>query len=1404
MLNGIALVTGVTALGWGFDLLSDGWISQTVSAASKAKPSAQGEGEAADPPATPTKRIKLNYFSASWQRVLQDIAAAGDMEVVADKYPAGRYSRMDRAEHTRPEAMRIVNKELEQHGFRLLEKGQFLILIEIKADRREYPAPILKKAPPKLTDEDETAARPQKFRADSMTNPRVVENAISTEDVSEKSIRYTAKKRRPQGSGLDSDQEEATATRRPSANRTVRQVAHEEPGDETETDAPRRPHLIESPAPEALADVGAPAPSVVYRPRQLRALEISRRFHRAMKSSATLVDAGRNGLPAFSIATPQVKSVDPASPQNGTSRSVEFMISIDDVRNELLIDGRARDTAAAVKLIRAIDRVNDENSETYIRSSTKYACEVAEQLPAEIERIRAARGSDPLARRPVDKKPAWLADQRQRRIPDAMEDEEPARDPLQAESDAEMGDALGNFRGEVNIEVIPDLNAMIVTGNKRDVEQILKVIKQIEQLSEATAPQVHLLHLKNVDSESLAELLSSVFEKLTKFPGRATQPRESVAIIPVTKPNALLIVAPELELQSILDLADELDQPVDPQTEFQVFLLKSAVATEVETIITEFYKERKSLGAKILVIADPRSNALIIRARARDLNEIKSLIHKVDRDEAGPELQVRVFRLKNAVAAELAAVINAAIQSVLSPPSSGGGGGGGGGLLGPTPGLGGGQVDEQFKSVKSTVLQFLTTEKGETRQLQSGILSDIRVTPDSHANSLIVTASEKSMSLIAALVQNLDRPTSTVSEIKVFTLENADAAQMVQQLNALFNNQTQGANQRQQLGIAIANADDASSSLVPLKFSVDARTNSVIAVGSADALRVVEAILLRLDESNLRSRKNVVVRLNNAPATQIATAVTQFFQQQRDLSQSDPNLVSNVEQLEREVIVIPDTVSNNLLVSSTPRYFPDILQMITKLDAIPKQVVIQALIVEVQLNNTDEFGIEMGLQSPVLFDRSLKLQPVVQTITSTPVGQPQVTSQTVLSSEGTPGFNFNNPGVPLGNNVYSTLPGGSGSPSTVGGQSLTNFSLGRVNSQLGYGGLVLSAGSNSVNALLRALASKTKIQILSRPQIRALDSQLAEVFVGQTIPTATSFTTNATTGVISPNLTLRDTGIGMQVTPRINLDGNVVISLYAFRSQLSQQTVNVTTDSRGQPVTQRITDLSNVRSTVLVPSNSTIVIGGMISTRDETTNRKAPFLGDIPVVGQLFRYDSRTTVRSELLIFLTPRIIDGPEEDECLKEIEMGRLNFIESEAEAAHGPLRAIPAPDEVFDEQHTPWIGPGAPNLPAPSLDPGTINYPPSPSLQSMPASPTQIQTPSPTTTPAPGSSTVPPPPPPPLPDPNLTRINALRSMSTDQDDATEGVATAHWTTPAATKRRTALSKKIRENQQPARSTE
>jgi general secretion pathway protein D len=1376
--NGLAAATGLSVVAWLFGVIPDTFSVHHISAATKPKP---GNGDE-----IPEGRIKHNYCSASWPRVLQDLAATGDMEVICDHLPKGRFSRIDRNVYTRQEAMRIINKEIEQQGLRLIEKGQFLIMIETTATRTQYPPAVLprKNQPtPAVHKEDETdevatsdadSSKPGGFRADSMTKPReeVTKKKTANEEIiAQKSLRYTARNARPDA--YETEPEEATPIKIKKSVRPIRQTAHEEDFEEPETLAPKKTHPFEAKAPAKLDHVGSPAASTVFRARHSSALDLSKRVYSALKPSAELVDSGRNGLPAFRVVTKTSRDEKAGKGDKTDSDPVEFMISIDETHDELLIDGKKKDVDAVLRLLKILDQPEEDQKQTHIKSTSKYVCQIAGQLPAELDRMRAALKTD-----------------LRTRLAQVDENEEMSPEDVPDLGDVEISGATG-IKGEVNIQVIDDLNVMIISGNDKDVSQIEQIIKQIEQLAVATAPRVELLHLKNVDSESLAELLISVYERLTRFPGKGTQPRESVAIIPVTKPNSLLIVAPGAEMENILALADELDQPVDPEMEFQVFSLKSHVASEFESLITELYKDPRSLGAKAFVIADARSNSLIVRARPRDLDEIQALIKKLDTEESHSISQVRIFALKSAVATEMAAVINAAIQSVLSPPSSSGGGGLG---QGGQQGLGNAQVEEQFKTVKSQVLQFLSIYKGESRQVQSGVLSDIRVTPEAHSNSLIVTASEKSMDLIEALILALDRPTNTVSEIKVFTLENADAQQMVNQLNLLFNAQGQGqglgqaAQNRPLLGMILANADDASSGLVPLKFSVDTRTNSVIAVGSGDALRVVEAIMLRLDESDLRARRMEVVRLNNSPAAQIAQAVTLFYQQQRDLMQADPNLTSNVEQLEREVIVIPDSISNSLLVSSTPRYLPDVLKMIKKLDSVPKQVVIQALIVEVQLNNNDEFGIELGLQSSLLFHRSILDNPTILTETTTAVTGLQTTTQKILAQPGSPGFNWNNAGLPLGNNLNIE-------PSALGGQGLSNFSLGRINQQLGYGGLVLSAGSDTVNALLRALASNRKLTILSRPQIRALDSQIAEVFVGQTIPTVTAFNTNATTGVLSPILTQRETGIGMQVTPRINDDGMVVIQLYAYRSQLSQETVTVTTDSRGVAVGQRITDLSNVRSTVLVPSNSTIVIGGMISSRDEAFTRKAPLLGDLPVVGSLFRYDSRSSIRTELLIFLTPRIVNGAEEEECLKEIEMGRIHFIESEAEEAHGPLRAIPASDDMFEDEQLPWYQPNPPTIQSiPALPrnlPPSPSVPSTPSTQSQPLPPEPIKDssdstdapPEPTPTTVPPKSNVPPEPPP--PDPNLTRVKASRLRATEQDDDPPArVTPAKWTSPSGSK--------------------
>ena len=198
------------------------------------------------------------------------------------------------------------------------------------------------------------------------------------------------------------------------------------------------------------------------------------------------------------------------------------------------------------------------------------------------------------------------------------------------------------------------------------------------------------------------------------------------------------------------------------------------------------------------------------------------------------------------------------------------------------------------------------------------------------------------------LIERLDQPTSVVADIKHFLLESADASSVAELLAELFITDDTGAGG--QLGVQLAGAEDASSSIVPLRFSVDVRTNSIFAVGGREALEVVEAVVARLDQSDVRQRGTTVYRMINRPATEIAAAVTLMLQTQSQLRQSIPDLLSPFEQLEREVIVVAEPETNTLIISATPRYYEEVMEMIEALDQPAEQVTVQCLIVEVELD----------------------------------------------------------------------------------------------------------------------------------------------------------------------------------------------------------------------------------------------------------------------------------------------------------------------------------------------------------------------------------------------------------------------------------------------------------------------
>ncbi len=1176
----------------------------------------QSRAEAA--PAPDPKGMRLNYFDARWNRVLSDVAKHANVTLVMDKIPPGRFARRDRTRYSTEDCVRILNRELEGLGFRLVKQGEYLIVLHLDQARTRYARPLLpadEAIAPAETESDDGPFRSASARVDQL-NARWASVAHSDDDE-------------------DVEQESSETT-------TI----------------PISPNVLQETDSFLDADGGAadePAAAPVVRKVEIEhstAAEVARAVYLVFERRSELLQKGIQELPTFVVFNTN---------DADKSGAPLFRVGIDQKNNRLIVEADEKRAEHLVKLLQRLDKPR----------ATSPDDEASKLVEAPDVTDQTARALNDQLRRLV----AMRRQQETSDVPAAVE---------KPEAGADIADTSAfNLRGDVNIQAMQELGVLMIEGNEEDLERLGPIIERLEQMSVGSLPDIHLLELQHVNSEAFAELLTSVYDRLAELRKRGEEERQSVAFFPVVQPNSVLILAPQLELPAILELAERLDTKLDPGSEFRVFELKNAIASQVVAGLESFYEDRQGLATRIRPLADVRTNSVIVQGHPRDLAEVGRLIEGLDRDKPGAVHEVKIIELNHATANELAEVLNSAIQAVTSPPQTTSGG---------TGGFGGNQGPQELRDTKSIALEFLSTDGDAQKLIRSGFLVDVRINADPRSNTLIVSAPEASMTLLAALIQTLDQPPSAIAAIKVFALQNADAEQSVELLTTMFEN----TNQEEQLGVQIAGAEDAASSLIPLQFSADIRTNTVLAVGSEEALSIVEAILLRLDTDDARQRTTTVIELRNSRAEEVAESINVFLEQQQALQDSSDDLVSNVERLRQEAIVAADFGSNSLIVSASPEYFSRITEIISNLDSNKPQVVIQALIVEVQLDNTDEFGIELGFQDPLLFSRSIlqSAEDLITIPTSTLVpGVGTVQSTTIITQNATPGFNFNNTGAPLGNNA-------TGNTGAVGSQGISNFSLGRQNGDLGFGGFVFSAQSDAVNVLIRALAARRTLHILSRPQIRATHNNSATIRVGQEVPVVNGVDI-LEGGIVSPVIEPRNTGLILTVTPRITPDGTVVMAVYAEKSALSPGGVPVFTDiTTGNSIDSQIIDVAIAETTVDVPNGQTIVIGGMITKSDETLERKVPWLGDLPVVGKAFRYDSTNTARTELLIFLTPRIIYSHADAELIKQVESERLHFIESEAEEVHGPLYSVPARREQVLEEVVP--GPDSLVPEAPFSDP------------------------------------------------------------------------------------------------------
>jgi len=900
------------------------------------------------------------------------------------------------------------------------------------------------------------------------------------------------------------------------------------------------------------------------------------------------------------------------------------------------------------------------------------------------------------------------------------------------------GTTVAAPRSPVSVETLERLGIIVVSGNNpADVEEVIKLIERLQELGSGADVGIRLVHLEFGDATSLSTILTQLYQRVVVDPygnqrgplslpmtpplpltgqqGPATQRFASVTLLPVPRLNAILLAAPQSRMQDIVKEIKGMDRPSSTQSRATPFPLKKASAARVAAMLRNFYAQRypneTTAQNQVRVTLDESSNTVFVQAAPSDLAEIRDLIWRVDNTVSNAVNDLRVVYLRNALADELAALLNRAVsEGVVVPGPLGSAGEAAAPVPSTTPGRAG--------TTKATSLRFISSAPGRSgTAVESGLLEDVHILPDLRTNSLIISAPPRSMELLLAVVHEMDAVPSIAIAINIFPLKNADAGAMaglLQQLMFGTGGPIGQAGTASVVGALGANIPSAAprgvprpiqlslggtppegAPLIELRITTDPRTNSVIVAGSRSDLEVATAIISRLEDSDVESRHNEVYALKNGSATDVANSLQSFLTSSIQVYQRSGQLTSYKE-IEREVVVIPDPVSNKLLISATPRYFAEVMRLIQELDVQMDQVVIQVLIAEVDLSSTEEFGAELGLQSPILFSRSIIPANGYLGSTGTvnyaspgivPTG---VTINNSINPIANPGFNFNNISQPLGNNPVS-------GPGIVGFQGLTNLGVGRANSN-GLGGFVFSAASNTFNLLIRTLKTQGRIEILSRPQVQTLNNQTAYLNIGQSVPYVTGSTVIAT-GLVTNQVTYKDVGVLLHVTPRINADGTVLMRVVPEVSSVSPQQVNL-----GNGVLATQFDVQHLETTVSARDGETIAIGGLITKHDVKMENKIPWLGDLPIAGALFRYRSHEKDRTELLLILTPHIVHSEIEADRILAEEARKLEWTVSDVLKIHGsPAMNTPhQPGNGNGENRPPLSAPvETPALPPPASE-------------------------------------------------------------------------------------------------------
>jgi general secretion pathway protein D len=458
------------------------------------------------------------------------------------------------------------------------------------------------------------------------------------------------------------------------------------------------------------------------------------------------------------------------------------------------------------------------------------------------------------------------------------------------------------------------------------------------------------------------------------------------------------------------------------------------------------------------------------------------------------------------------------------------------------------------------------------------------------ANTIIITDVQSNIQRLMKILKQIDQ-SGAGQQISVVPLQHADASKLVTLLTNLFKTtaprpqQAAGAAEKQPVIVA----DDRTSTIVMLASEVD-------------TLRIKQLIAM-IDKETPRGKGKIqVYYCEHATAEDLAKVLQEIPSQQAGAGAAGGAGGAPAAPARGPAAVVlgkvqinADKATNSLIIMADKEDYEVVEAVIKKLDIPRSMVYIESLILEVNATKSLELGVQWQL-----FDQT----------------------------------NVNNQNVVYGGKF--TGAAGVLNPANALG---TGLAVGVLTEPFTFGGITLS----NITAIVNAVKADTDFRILSTPQILTTDNEEARITVGENRPFQTRATTDISGGTYE-SFEYRDVGKILKITPHVSEGRNVRLKLSLEVTALDRLATQTTGVTSTRPVTTKRT----IDTTVLVQDNHTVVIGGLIDDTRSNNETKVPGLGDIPLLGWLFKTQSDANQKTNLYVFLTPRVVKSPEEADKL------------------------------------------------------------------------------------------------------------------------------------------------------------